>query len=554
LIHFFKRGGMHAWTLLLEAWDRLGFCVRVLLDVISEIGFRLVFCNSRKGLPPVTNNILLLSATTLAEKIRKREITSELLVRACIDRIKEVNSLVNAVVDTRFEAALEEARKCDRIIPTLSKLALDEVAVEQPFLGVPFSTKEGIRVSGLHHSYGLPARKGVIATDDAACVRLLRRAGAIPLCVTNVSELGAWWNCSNWTYGTSYNPYSQAHCPGGSSGGEAALQTAAGIPISLGSDTGGSIRIPAAFCGLFGHKPTQGCVSTVGADIRDPQDLTQDTLQVLGPLCRRAEDLAPLLQVLLGDNVHLLHLDTEVYFTKCKFFYLTTDVGGAAVSLVSPEVRLGIQRVIYYLEDTFGVTVQPVHIPELRHTFSLFQGELARLDPCGSICGDMQDWKSSAWVSLECARYCVGWGRHTLPVLAQAVLERLGQAWTTVRRGLGRETHKSGAQLHYLKDKVNTLLSDNGVLLSAAHPTPAPHQYQSYFKPFNFVYAAVQSALGLPATVIPLGLTQEGLPLSVQISAAQYNDHLTLALAKQLEKAFGGWTPPFRTDATFGFY
>ena len=128
----------------------------------------------------------------MAARIRRQEIKSEELVEACIERIAEVNSLINAVVDTRFEAAIEEARKCDRILASLSTLALEEIAKDQPFLGVPFSTKEGIRVKGLHHSYGLQARAGIVAGEDATCVRLLRQAGAIPLCVTNVAQLGAW--------------------------------------------------------------------------------------------------------------------------------------------------------------------------------------------------------------------------------------------------------------------------------------------------------------------------------------------------------------------------
>ena len=186
----------------METSRRLGFAIRVLIDVVSNVSFRLLYFNTRKGLPPVTNKILLLSATgkpsfwfliklkpliptELAARIRSQEITSEQLVEACIERISEVNSLINAVVDSRFEVALEEARKCDRILATLSTPALEEIAKDQPFLGVPFSTKEGIRVSGLHHSYGLPARSGIVATEDATCVRLLRQAGAIPLCVIN---------------------------------------------------------------------------------------------------------------------------------------------------------------------------------------------------------------------------------------------------------------------------------------------------------------------------------------------------------------------------------
>lgn len=318
--------------------------MRVLLDLISDVTFHLLYYNSRKGLPPVTNDLLLLSATSLAAKIRKKEVTSEQLVEACIERIGEINSLVNAVVDTRFKEALEDARKCDRIISVLSEPAMEQIALEQPFLGVPFSTKEGIKMAGLHHSYGVLARSHVLALEDASAVKLLKKAGAIPLCVTNVSEAGYWWNSSNVLYGTTNNPFSLSHNPGGSSGGEAVLQTCAGVPISLGSDTGGSIRTPAAFCGLYGHKPTPGTVSNLGAGIDNPPPDQLQGMQVLGPMARHADDLTPILRVLLGDNQHLLQLDKEVFFTKCRFFYLTTHVGGNMVSPVDPEVRVVNQR------------------------------------------------------------------------------------------------------------------------------------------------------------------------------------------------------------------
>ena len=272
-----------------QVWSRLGFCLRLLLDVISDLSFKLLYCRShRRGLPGVTSEILLCSAVSLAERIRRRQVTSEQLLLACIERIKEVNSLINAVVDERYEEALEEARRCDRILSTLSEPALEQISVDQPLLGVPFSTKEGVKVAGLHHSYGLVSRKDQIASQDAAAVRLLRRAGAIPLCVTNVSELGSWWDSSNCLYGLTSNPHSLSHSPGGSSGGEAALQASGGVSISLGSDTGGSVRTPAAFCGLFGHKPTPHTISTSGTYIHDLQD-QETTVQTLGPISRFAE-------------------------------------------------------------------------------------------------------------------------------------------------------------------------------------------------------------------------------------------------------------------------
>jgi len=535
------------------------FCLRILIDLVSDITFRLLYWQSRRGLPPVTKDFLLESATSLAAKIREKKITSEELVRACIERVGEIQSLLNAVVDQRFAEALEEAQKVDRIIASLEGPALNEVALDQPFLGVPFSTKEGIRVKGLHHSYGLTCRRDVIASEDATAVQLLRRAGAIPLCVTNVSELGMWWESSNYVYGTTNNPYNLGYSPGGSSGGEAALHSSAGIPLSICSDTGGSIRTPAAFCGLFGHKATPGIISTRGADTHDPSQSNVDRqdIQVLGPITKHAEDLLPVLTILLGDNAHLLELDREVFLTKLRYFYLDTSIGGSFVSPVDPEIRLASQRVIDYLEDHLGVHVARLDIPALQNMFTLFsQAVNESSEPGTSICTNLTNRKGSAWVTWEWMKWMVGQGRHTMPSLAQALFERVGQ---TLQMGSGLlhkginssvrdDSHLQNQALERLRSQFSSLLGDNGVILSPAHPTVAVHHCQSYTKPLNFLYTAMQNALGLPATVVPLGLGRAGLPLSIQISAGPYMDHLTLAVAKELERPFGGWMPPFGSN------
>ena len=206
---------------LLELRNQVTFCLKVLLDLLSDISFSVINWKSKRlGVPPPEDDILLESALVLARKIRSRKLKSEALVQQCIDRIKEVNSLINAVVDNRFGDALREARECDKYLNSIvdDKLALTTLEECKPFYGVPFSTKEGIKVKGLHHSYGLVSRKDIVAIEDAEAVKLLKASGAIALCVTNVSELGSWWNSSNHVYGATNNPHNLAHCPGGSSG------------------------------------------------------------------------------------------------------------------------------------------------------------------------------------------------------------------------------------------------------------------------------------------------------------------------------------------------
>ena len=222
------------------------------------------------------------------------------------------------------------------------------------------------------------------------------------------------------------------------------------------------------------------------------------------------------------------------------------------MSPVAPEVRLANQRVVNYLEDSFGVTVMPLHIPELEDILSMFAAEMARTAPDSSLCADMVDGKGSAWVSLEILRCMTGFGRHAAPVLVHAVIERTGQVVSYVVNKFGSKYDKSNQRLEVLKRRVNKILGSNGILLSPSHPTTPPYRYQSYTKPFNGLYTTVHNVLGLPATVVPLGLCPNRLPLSIQISAAEYNDHLTLALARELERSFGGWMPPFSNRDNLG--
>lgn len=499
----------------------------------------------------------------MAHKIRTRQISSEFLVRACIERIAEIQPILNVVVDQRYTEALATAQKIDRDLAALdSDTAWTQLAQETPFLGVPFSLKEGVRVQGLHQSYGLPARADYIAPSDSDPVRALREAGAIPLCVSNVSELGMWWDSSNYVYGTSHNPYDTTRSPGGSSGGEAALQAVCGIPISIGTDTGGSIRTPAAFCGLFGHKATPGLMCLRGADIVDPPASYVSQLQVAGPMARNVEDLVPILKILLGQKADKLQFEEEVYVTQLKFFYVDEGIGSNLVSPVAPEVRQALFRVIDFLEDNFGVQVQRLKLPRFRQSISIFTRALNQ-DSCESplsICQSLSNNQGSISILKEWSRWIVGRGGHIFPNLVNASMDRVSQGitWTTrlmpFRSSQSlKETLKVNQGRDSLKRELMDILGTNGVLLCPVHPTTAPYHFQSYTKPFNFIYSGIFNALGFPATSVPLGQSSENLPLSIQIVAAPFNDRLTLAVANALERPFGGWIPPFRENSNL-FY
>ena len=210
-----------------------------------------------------------------------------------------------------------------------------------------------------------------------------------------------------------------------------------------------------------------------------------------------------MLSVLLGDNRHLLSLETPVQLSRCKFFLLTTQVGGNSVSLLDPEVRLALQRVVDFVENHFGVTVRPLHLAELHNCLSLFSSEISKSARGQTLCSDLGD----PWLSLEFLKFLLGRGTFSFPALLQALMERISQV-AAIFRGSQETDPDMSDEVELLRNKVRNILGDNGVLLSPIHPTPPPLHYQSYTKPFNFLYAAMMNLMGLPATVVPVGLSQ----------------------------------------------
>lgn len=182
--------------------------------------------------------VLKLPANVIVQYIKQRKLTCEEVIQAFIDRIHEVNPLINAAVGDRFEEALEEARDIDNVLDSCELNDEKSVLLNKPLLGVPITVKESLACKGFPHSAGLVDRKDTIATKDASVVENLRQAGAIPIAVTNCSELCMWWETANNVYGRTNNPYDTSKIAGGSSGGEGAIISAAGSVCGVGSDVG----------------------------------------------------------------------------------------------------------------------------------------------------------------------------------------------------------------------------------------------------------------------------------------------------------------------------
>ncbi|KAJ8942041.1 hypothetical protein NQ318_002795, partial [Aromia moschata] len=464
------------------------------------------------------------------------QITSGQVLESFIERIKDANPVLNCVVANRFEEARKEAKAVDDLIKS-GTIPEEKLAKEKPFLGVPFTTKDCIPIKDMIHSSGLVKRKDNIAAEDAKVVASLRNAGAIPIALTNVSELCMWWESANNVHGRSKNPYNTSRIVGGSSGGEGCAQAAAMSAFGIGSDIGGSIRMPAFFNGVFGHKPSPGTVPNHG---QYPEPVTEEQARFLGlgPMCRRADDLLPLLKVIAdGKAVPKLRLDEPVNVKKLRWFYQDTDAGSFFVSTVAPEIRELFSKVAKHLEKAHDVKATKVCLKRFSKSGPMwfanmkspngpsFQQQLANLN--GAI---------NPWVEL--LKWAVRASEHTFIGIVTCVAENGGVRYGDEKyEYLVRERDE-------LRRELLDLLGDDGVFLYPTHPTAAPYHNEPLIKPFNFSYTAVINVLGLPATHCPMGLDKDGLPIGVQVVAADGNDRLCLAVAREIEKAFGGWVPP----------
>lgn len=462
--------------------------------------------------------ILEMGAAELAWAIRTGLWTPTEVVEAHIARIEIVNPEINAVITPMFDQARAQAEEYTQKIKNTDPEALP------PLFGVPVTIKDAIAVEGVRFTAGSYFWKDNIAEEDAEAVRLLKEAGAIILGKTNLPTMSGAVETVNKLFGRTRNPWNLKRSAGGSSGGEAAIIAAGGSPLGLGADIAGSIRLPAAFCGVVGLKPTAGRISTKGHE--PVEDEIIKDFNVVGPMARRVEDLALALSVLsvipAANYKDVKIKDRQVLVPK-----------PLRMSWVSGRMRRALIQAVDVLQDA-GMEVTHRNDLPLDQVAYEYIGLLNKY------------WKPAVKELVVGGQGLFKFGRELL--ISWTGLGRISPTSMSIlagfdlispfvkKKGLGDRAKMDG----YGKEILEALGS-GGVLVWPVFPfTALPHGYA--WTPFSIpAYTMVFNGLGFPSVVVPIGFDQWGLPLSIQVVAWPGEDETALAVAEVLEKHFGGW-------------
>jgi amidase len=480
------------------------------------------------------------TATELLAALAAKQVSAVELAQDAIGRIERHDAKINAVCVRDFARGLDAARAAD------TALAHGEA---RPLLGIPMTVKESCNIAGLPTTWGFPAQKDFKPPEDALSVSRVKQAGGVILGKTNVPVALGDWQSYNDIYGTTNNPYDLGRTPGGSSGGSSAALAAGYGALSLGTDIGGSLRVPAFHCGIYAHKPTFALVPTRGNTPPPLPALPFDRdLSVLGPMARSAADLALLLDVIAGPDpleagiAYRLALPPSRHGALKDFRVLLIDTD--PVLPTNMAVRTAIEQLAANLGKA-GVTVTRTSplLPDFAASSRLYMRMLISF-LAASFTPEVYAGAQAAAAKLA-------------PDDMSLAAERL--------RGVGlshRDWLMADGGRARLRAQWRELFKAFDAVICPVMPTPAyPHDHspdqatrhinidgKDYPYSDQLAWAGIATLPGLPATAIPIGLSPEGLPIGVQIVGPWLEDRTPLKLAELIEREFGGFVPPTMFD------
>ncbi len=473
------------------------------------------------------------SAKQLASLIRRKKVGCLELLDLYLERIERHNSRINAIIFMDIEAARKRAKAGDE--------ALIRGEVWGPLHGVPMTIKDSYDVVGMPTTWGAPQYKDNFPKKNAIVADRLLAAGAVLFGKTNVPLYLADWQTFNEIYGTTNNPWDLERTPGGSSGGSAAALAAGLTGLEAGSDIGASIRNPAHYCGVYGHKPTYGIVTPRGQAL--PGVVSATDISAVGPLARSVDDLVLALDVMAGpDNIDAAGWQLRLPKPKKKTLrdYRVAVIFTDPEAEVDDEVQKRLRAVTKFLVKN-RVKVSETARPKIdsreahRNYIQLLRGATVGRLTSEEFDKNLEEFRS---IDLHDESY------PAQMIRAQAMYHKDWLAFNEMR--------------HRMRLAWADFFSDYDILLCPAATTTAfPHNQKGERwermvmvnnKPqpstTQMFWAGYSCNFYLPSTVAPAGFANDGLPVGVQIVGPQYGDHLCLHFARLLERDFQGFVPP----------
>lgn len=491
----------------------------------------------------IRTHVLPESIIDFHSNIAERKCTVEEVVRLYIDVIKLKNPDIHAFLEI-FENAIEEAKTCDTLIAGKTRDEIDAVIWKQKMFGVPFAVKDNILVQGHIASASSKMLENYTASYDATAIRKLRDAGAIFLGRVNMDEFAMGGSTENSAFGVTKNPLNLEYVAGGSSGGSAAAVALGGCLVALGSDTGGSIRQPAAYCGVIGLKPTYGSVSRHGLMAM------ASSFDVIGPITKNVEDAEAVFEVIKGVDV----LDSTTHKVKAFEAADTLPRPGVKVGIprefiftdgVSEEVKESITKTIEKLESK-GVEVIDISIPLLKHALALYyvlvpaevSSNMARYD--GVRYGGKVEGKDLL------ADYMDTRGK----LLGTEVKRRMMLGTYILSAGYHDAYYKKAMALREeLTKDIQKVFESVDAIITPTAPATAFKIGEKVTDPLELylsdIFTVTANLVGMPAVSVPYIMgrdehgthmygTENGLPLGIQCMANTDREDVLFALGKMI--------------------
>jgi amidase len=463
----------------------------------------------------VSTDLCFMTARDLAARIRARELSVTEVVTAHLAQIERVNPRVNAIVTLTAERALAEARAKDA--------ALARGAVPGPLFGLPVAHKDLVPTRGIRTTYGSPIYRDHVPDEDALIVERLRAAGAVTLGKTNTPEFGAGSQTFNEVFGRTLNPYDPTKTCGGSSGGAAVALACGMVPIADGSDMGGSLRNPAAFCNVVGLRPSPGRVPVW------PSETAWFPLSVQGPMARTVGDVALLLGAMAGPDPR------------------------SPIAIAEPGARFGLPLDRDFGDVRIAWSRDLGGLPVDRRVSAVLESQRKTFEALGCVVEDGQPDFSDARGVFQVWR---AWAFATkfAPLLAEHRSRMKDTVIWNIEQGLrlsGQEIGEAEVKRTALYHRVRRFMEQHEFLVLPVTQVAPFDVTQPYVTEIDGVPLSTYidwmracsdiTVTGLPAVSVPCGFTDEGLPVGVQIVGRHQDDRGVLELAHAFEQATGSW-------------